>query len=201
MNILQIFLVINAFVIGGLVTVACQHAYAHFHQKKEKKEPRTIEHSAHLPPAIRERLIAEAQRKYEVMLDKSAADLEKDLGATAEMLTSQLHKIGGKIVNDELEQYKNALRDMHVQADDAINGGRQAITTYRDEMMQKLQVEMTNEKDRLIKQIDTKLSDAVISLLIDSLQYDVDIEAQSAYLLKTLDSHKDELKKGVQDVN
>jgi hypothetical protein len=201
MTFFTLFLIINAFIVGGLLTLAIQHAYAHFRPHKEEKKAVTVDHSAHLPPAVREQLLASAQKKYQTMLDQSALDLQKDLGSTAHVLTTQLHKIGGKIVNDELDQYKNALRDMHVQADDAINGGRKDIEAYQAEMKAKLSDEMVAEKARLIAQIDTKLSDAVVSFLIETLQHDVDLGAQSAYLTKTLEQHKEEFKKGVSDEN
>ena len=201
MTFLTIFLIVNAFIVGGLLTLAIQHAYAHFRPHKEEKKSAPVDHSTHLPVAIREQLLANAQKKYQIMLDQSALDLQKDLGSTAHVLTTQLHKIGGKIVNDELDQYKNVLRDMHVQADDAINGGRKDIEAYQAEMKTKLSDEMVAEKARLITQIDTKLSDAVMSFLIETLQHDVDLGAQSAYLTKTLEQHKEEFKKGVRDEN
>ncbi len=197
MTLLQIILLINAVIIGGLITLAIQHAYAHFRPHKEDKK--AVDHSAHLPTAVRDQLLQDAQKKFQTMLDQSALELQKDLGDTAKGLTDQLHNIGAKIVNDELEQYKNALRDMHVQADQAINGGRKDIEAYQQEMKTKLANEMTAEKERLISQIDTKLSDAVVSFLIETLQHDVDLGAQSAYLTKMLDEHKDEFKKGVSD--
>jgi hypothetical protein len=43
------------------------------------------------------------------------------------------------------------------------------------------------------------LGDAVASFLIDTLQHEVDLGAQTNYLIKTLDEHKDELKKEVDD--
>ncbi|MFY9228145.1 MAG: hypothetical protein WAO28_02360 [Candidatus Microsaccharimonas sp.] len=197
MTLLEIFLLFNAVVVGIVATLAIQHAIAHFRPRKETKK--AADTSAHLPTAIRDQLLADAQKKYQTMLDQAASDLQKDLSKTSSELTSQLHDIGSKIVNDELEQYKNTLKDMHVQADEAINGGRKNIEAYQKEMKDKLVAEMETEKQRLIAQIDTKLSDAVVSFLIETLQHDVDLGAQSAYLTKVLEEHKEEFKKGVSD--
>jgi hypothetical protein len=46
--------------------------------------------------------------------------------------------------------------------------------------------------------MDTKLADAVTSFLMETLQHNVDLGAQSAYLTAMLDEHKDELVKGVK---
>jgi F0F1-type ATP synthase membrane subunit b/b' len=204
MTFLQIFLIINAFIIGGLLTIAVQHAYAHFHPQKieEKKVPAmTQDRTARLPIEVREQLLADAHKKYQLMLDRAGNELEKDLASTSGMLTDQLKRIGAKIVNDELEQYKGTLRDMHVQADEAINGGRKDIATYQQEMREKLTAEVSVEKERLVGLIDTSLSDAVTSFLIETLQHDVDLGAQAPYLTKMLEEHKDEFKKSVADEN
>ena len=204
MTFLQIFLVINAFVIGGLLTIAVQHAYAHYRPQKieEKKVPTAaLDRTARLPIEVREQLLADAHKKYQLMLDRAGNELEKDLASTSGMLTDQLKRIGAKIVNDELEQYKGTLRDMHVQADEAINGGRKDIVAYQQEMRAKLAAEVAVEKDRLVGLIDTSLSDAVTSFLIETLQHDVDLGAQAPYLTSMLDAHKDEFKKGIVDEN
>lgn len=196
MTLLQIFLIINAFFVGIIATIAVQHAIAHFRPRKETAKA-AADQSVHLTPAMREQLLADTQKKYQTMIDHSAEELEKGLSATTSLLTTQLNKVGAKIVNDELDQYKNALRDMHVQADEAINGGRKEIETYKTEVKAKLVAEMEAEKQRLIAQIDTKLSDAVVSFLMETLQHDVDLGAQSAYLTKMLEEHKDDFKRGV----
>ena len=90
---------------------------------------------------------------------------------------------------------------MHVQADDAINGGRKDIEAYQQEMKAKLSAEVVAEKERLIAQIDTKLGDAVTSFLIETLQYDVDLGAQTVYLTQMLETHKEEFKKGISNEN
>jgi hypothetical protein len=196
MTLLEFFLIINAVFVGIIATIAVQHAIAHFRPRKETAKA-VADQSIHLSPAVREQLLADAQKKYQTLLDHSAQELQKDLSSTATLLTTQLNKIGTKIVNDELDQYKNALRDMHVQADEAINGGRKEIETYKSEVKEKLTAEMEAEKQRLIAQIDTKLSDAVVSFLIETLQHDVDLGAQSTYLTKVLEEHKDDFKQGV----
>ncbi len=198
MTLLQIFLLFNAVIVGAVATLAVQHAIAHFWPRKETKKA-TVDTSAHLPAAIRDQLLADAQKKYQTMLDQSASDLQKDLSKTSIELTSQLHEIGTKIVSEELAQYKDTLKDMHVQADQAINGGRKDVEAYQKEMKDKLVAEMETEKQRLIAQIDTKLSDAVVSFLIETLQHEVDLGAQSAYLTKVLEEHKEDFKKGVSD--
>lgn len=194
----EIFLMINALAVGIIATLAVQHAIAHYRPEKVEKH-RNDDQTPHLTAGMKARLIGEAEDAFRKALSSQQQGFEKDLAGTAGMLTQQMHKIGAKIVNDELEQYKLVLKDMHVQADEAINGGRKEMESYKEEAKQKLAEEIKVEKDKLLSQIDSKLSDAVLSFLLETLQHDVDLGAQTAYLTKMLDDRKDEFKKAVAD--
>ena len=58
---------------------------------------------------------------------------------------------------------------------------------------------MLAEKQRLLQQIDTKLADAVASFLMETLQHNVDLGAQSAYLTAMLEEHKTDFAKELSD--
>ena len=51
----------------------------------------------------------------------------------------------------------------------------------------------------MIQQIDTRLAEAVTSFLIETLQHNVDLGAQSAYLTAQLEEHKADFIKEVAD--
>jgi hypothetical protein len=64
-----------------------------------------------------------------------------------------------------------------------------------------LDSQIAKEREVLLQQIDTKLGDAVASFLLNSLGTNVDLGAQTPYLLQLLESHKDEFKQEVGDAN
>lgn len=194
----EIFLMINALAVGIIATLAVQHAIAHY--RPEKTDKKHLEDpTPHLSAGMKARLIGEAEDAFRKALEVQKHGFEKDLTSTTAELTQKLHTIGAKIVEDELEGYKAVLKDMHVQADDAINGGRKEMEAYKEEMKAKLAEELRIEKEKVLAQIDSKLSDAVLSFLLETLQHDVDLGAQTAYLTKMLDEHKDEFKKVTAD--
>jgi hypothetical protein len=55
------------------------------------------------------------------------------------------------------------------------------------------------EKQKMIELMDTKLADAVGSFLVETLQHNIDLGAQTAYLTAQLEEHKAELVKGVSE--
>jgi hypothetical protein len=207
-TLLQIFLLINVFLIGALLAVAVQHAYAHFRPHPPEPPKGHPDQSAHLPVAIRKRLLEVSQTKFQAVLDRSADELQHDLSATAKRLTQQLEKFGNEIITDEMTRYRASLETLRQQTADSMGAAQNAIVDHQTEMTAKLaarqteleaqlSTDMAAEKQRLIEQMDTKLADAVASFLLETLPHNVDLGAQSAYLTTMLETHKDELTKGV----
>lgn len=208
---LQIFLLLNVFLIGALTAVAVRHAYAHFrpaHHDDEK--PHKPAPNTHLPPAVREQLLHAAKANFQVVLERSANQLQRDLDTTAGQLNKQLEKLGTKIIADETERYHATLELLRKQAETTINGAQSEVSQHQSDLQAKLAehqakveaeltAKMTAEHERLMQQIDTKLADAVSSFLVETLQHNVDLGAQSTYLTAMLEEHKDELTKGVKD--
>lgn len=211
-SFLQIFLLVNVFLIGALTAVAIRHAYAHFrpaaHHEPEK--PRPTVQRVQLPPEVRERLLRTAQTNFESILNRTASELQHDLKATSLHLDQQLEKLGTKIVSDEMERYHVNLEQLRKQAESAITTAQTDITSHQTDIKAKLTEQQTAleaqlaekiaaEEAKILERIDTKLGDAVTSFLMETLQHNIDLGAQSDYLIAMLDEHKAELTKGVKN--
>lgn len=197
---LQIFLLINVFIIGALSATAIRHAWAHFRPrpiKPEKPAPQPV----HLPPEVKERLLEKAQEDFKAILDKSANELQADLQSTASDLNKQLEKLGETVVTSETQRYQTMLEALRVQAETIITTAQTDIKDHQTDLKAKLTDNINAEKEQLIAQLDTKLADAVSSFLTETLQHNVDLGAQVPYMLSTLEEHKAELIKGINDEN
>lgn len=205
---LQIFLLINVFLIGALSTVVVQHALAHFRPRKEDRTKPTVR-PLHLAPEVRQQLLDQAAERFHKELETASKELGQNVKATAAELNGGLQKIGGEIIQDEMKRYHNSLEELRAQTEIAIGGAQTtikdhqteltaAIEAKRAELETSMNAEVELEKQKLIAQIDTRLGDAVASFLIETLGHDVDLGAQTAYITAQLDAHKDEFKRGVQ---
>lgn len=195
---LAIFLLFDVFIIGVGVAVATRHGLAHFNPDKHDLEKRRPEpQGGHLPPAVREQLLAAATADFQNVLKRSAADLQKDLESTAAEIKKQLAKIGSEAAAKELEHYKGMLTQLQQQTEQDVAELHQTLDGSKEELKAKLAEEIAAEKQHLLQQIDSKLADAVSSFLLETLQHNVDLGAQSAYLTGMLEEHKDEFKKEV----
>ncbi|HSX36866.1 MAG TPA: OmpH family outer membrane protein [Patescibacteria group bacterium] len=200
MPYLQIFLYVDVFFIGVLATIAVRHGFAHLNLKKlSLPKGHTASQGGHLPPSVREHLLEEAQIGFRSVLNQSAKELQKDLEDTATEINKLVEKMGTEAVATELERYRAKLEKLTEDAEEKIGGAGAEIAEHQGNLKAKLEEEMAAEKQRLLAQIDTRLADAVSSFLIETMQHDVDLGAQTAYITKMLEEHKQEFTKGVAD--
>jgi len=197
-SLLQLFLIANIFLAGILTTVAVQHGRAHFARKNQTPDRKPIE-SLRIPAEEREKMLESTRAQYEKILGQSMKDLQRNLEGTTKALHTQLEKLGGDIVSDEMKKYRASLVTLLDHTVTVSNDAQKAVTDHRDELKRKLAEEIAAEKQQLVERIDTKLADAVSSFLVDALGHNVDLGAQTNYLLATLDEHKDELKEGIKN--
>jgi hypothetical protein len=197
MDPLQLFLSINIFIIGALTALALQYAYAHFKPHQPKEHPHPIKQTVSLSPAMREHLIQQAQTNFQSVLNRSANELGHDLKSTTIELNKELEKLGDQIINDEMKRYQADLEKLRQAAEATISGAETEIATHQTDLKAKLAEEIALEKERMIKQIDTKLADGVMSFLMETLQHNIDLGTQSPYLIAMLEEHKAELAKGI----
>lgn len=198
---LQIFLLVNVFLIGVGVAIGARHLYAHYRPQPEVKKTPAPEQAVRLSAQTRELLIKEAENTYRDTLTKTTTTLVKDLEQTATALNVDLQKVGTKIIDDQLLNFKQTLNQIHSETQTASTAAIQDIAALQAEAKAKMEAEIQAEKTRLLEQIDTKLADGVVAFLIETLQHDVDLGAQTKYLTKMLDEHKADFASRVNNEN
>jgi len=200
---LIIFLGIDILLIGAFSPMIVRHFRAHrWHKEQEeatKKQPKVPMQNGHLPPSVREHLLEEAQKNFEKVLTTSAEELQQDLHAASEDIHKLLQQMGSNAVARDLDAFRARLSELQKKTEADMAGAQDQIASHQAELKAKLAADMEAEKQRLLTQLDTKLADAVASFLTEAMQHEVDLGAQSDYLMKLLEDHKADFAKGVKD--
>ena len=160
---------------------------------------RDAEQTVRLSAQTRAQLIKEAEDTYRGVLTKTTNALVGDLEQTAAKLNKDLGELGSKIVTDELTRFKATLEEIHATTAPTSKLAVEDISAYQAQAKEKMQAELEAQKTQLIAQIDTKLADSVVAFLVETLQHDVDLGAQTQYLTKMLDEHKADFSGKVKD--
>lgn len=197
---LEIFLLIDAFLIGIVATVAVRHGLAHFRpEKHDAEKARHQSPDTPLPPEIKKQMQAKAAGNFEALIDKYSSQLQKDLRASEDNLTARLEKLSADIVSRETDRYRQELEKLHAKVEATDKSAESEIKKSEDELKAQMEQEIAEQKQRKLEQLDAKISDAVTSFLLETLGHDVDLGAQSKYLTAQLEAHKAEIIKGVSD--
>jgi len=197
-TILNIILIINAFIMGVLSVYGFKHLVAHFKNDTNKHpQTHTITEKTKIPRELKEEMLAKAERDFEKMIDHSITELQSDLEKTSSEVSQHFSKISSNIINNETDQYRQMVENLRLKTSEIIDISRKEIIDHQTDLKVGLGDNIEAEKQLLIKQIDTKLADSVSSFLIEAMQHNVDLGSQTKYIIEALESHKDELKKEI----
>ena len=196
---LQILIYLQVFIIGILATIAFRHAKAHRTESREPETPLVAHPSIELPADVKQRLLQASEAQFQQVLKQSAGQLQGDLQISAGQINNLVNHLAAEIVSGELERYRLELSRLSQQANAEMGGIRTEVAKHQAEIKAKLDQEMAAEKQWLLQQIDTKLADAVGSFLTETLQHNVDLGNQNAYLVSMLEEHKADFIKEVSD--
>lgn len=179
----------DVFVAGALIATAVPYAYSHW-LRRNHHAATDSDNLTSLPPDVQDRLLQESLARFQSTVNNSVSKLDQDLGGTAGLLDKLVKRLGAEIVGDELERYRVELTELRKQTQSEMSAVKTDINNHRAELEAQLAKELAAEKERLIKQLDTKLADAVASFLVETLQHNIDLGAQEAYLKAVLEEHK-----------
>lgn len=199
-TILEIFLIVDALIIGIVATLALQHGLAHFKPDKHDAEKlRPKPETGRLPAEMKQQMQEKARANFEATIDKYTTQLQKDLRASEDNLSARLEKLSVDIIKKESGRYEQELANLHQEVEAADKTTVSELKQQQAEMKAKLEQDIAEQKKQRLETFDAKMADAVTSFLLSTLGRDVDLGAQEKYLLKQLDTHKAEIIKGISD--
>jgi uncharacterized protein YaaR (DUF327 family) len=197
-NFLEIFLIAQIVIMAGLAALAVRYAYMHYKTPHKETLPESLPPrpaSLALSESARQQILKSTEEQFKKSLEQSSAELSGNLKVTTDHINNLVMRLASEIVSGELERYRQDLGRLHQQAQQQMGGIREEVSKHEADVKAKMTQELEAEKQRLIKQIDDKLADAVGSFLTETLQNNVDLGSQKAYLVAQLEAHKADFKK------
>ncbi len=194
-TLLQLFLLINVFVVGVVVAIAATHARAHFsHSPAQSKQPKREQPI--LPLDTRQRIISEAEEDYQKVLHRSSLELQRNLETTTTRLNDQLDKMGASIVDDEMKAYRNGLEDLRKETEQAVTSATNEIEKHQADLRTKLIDRQTVMEAKLSEQqaeLEAKLAARTTELDTTFREREVQYEKQQALLDEQIALRKKEI--------
>lgn len=148
---------------------------------------------------FREELRNRGRLYFEKIINENAMFLKQDLGLTASQLNEYMQASLKKVLEREFEQYKLSIGDAKEAALSAITKTQEAMESQRAAMAHELEQSLTAERERRIAKLDTELSRIANEYLLEVLAGEVDLGSQSDYIFSSLDAHKADIIKDLED--
>ncbi len=182
---LQIFILVNAVLLGVVVTLVIQHWVARADHRKEeaKKAKQPAPEAITFDPATKQKILQDAEANFQNVINKSVSSLENDLVDTTEKLRSQLEKFGHDTEGEEAEQYNRTIAELHNQAKDILGATQAAIAKHQAEITEKLssrQGELENELIEKITSLEEELVKRQAELQAELNERQAELEARLA---------------------
>ncbi|MFZ1258576.1 MAG: hypothetical protein WAQ25_03845 [Candidatus Saccharimonas sp.] len=150
--LLSAFLLINVFVVGAVTSVAIMQARAHAKSKKSSAPTQM----PLLPLDSRQRITDEAEQRYQKILQKNTAELERSLATTTQRLAADLDKLGDGMLNDELQLYQRSLADLREGTTKSIASAQEMLAKHQADMRERFTARQ-EEMDSKLREYEAEL--------------------------------------------
>lgn len=126
-------------------------------------------------------------------------EMQQALQITYRRLLQNIEKEAAQILNGELEQYRQTIKKADAAAANVTAETERQLAEIRKTVEAESQAAVREEKQKLLRQLDDKLSDIIAGYLLEALGEHVDLGSQKDYIFRQLEENKETIKKDIND--
>ncbi len=198
---------IGIFLVVGLVIMALVNAasliWASYldHKLRQKPVPKVYDVHVDGTKIFAKEDWDEVNRITREELQKAAAEaagqLQKSLDSAVTQLSAHMTELANDSISPEFEKYQVSLEALREQSIGTFSKLQMELDKRRDQLIAELETNMKNEREKRIELFNQRLNDVVSSYLAESLGTNVDLGAQTNYILQSLQKHRDDIKRDI----
>jgi hypothetical protein len=196
------FSLVGALVVLVLVNFAAL-IWASIQDRKARSKPQPKIYEIHLEgtKVFSDVELAEIQKEAKEQLASAARDaaerLQKSLNNSVDQVAANINESLGTDLRAEFEKYQVSLSALRDQTVGEFTKIQQELDHRKLELMEHLEREVAEERARRVDAFNARLGDVVSSYLTESLGNQVDLGAQTTYIVQVLEEHKEDIKRDV----
>lgn len=177
--------------------------WASFQDRKARAKPQPKIYDIHLEgtKVFSDVDLAEIQKVARAQLRTSAADaaerLQKSLNNSVDQVASDINERLSTDLLAEFEKYQVSLGALRDQTIDQFSKIQQELDHRRLELVEHLDRQVAAEQEKRLHHFNERINDVVTSYIAESLGSNVDLGAQTDYILQTLEANKEQIKKDI----
>jgi hypothetical protein len=141
--------------------------------------------------AFREELRNRGRLHFEKIIGENAMFLQQDLRLTTSQLNDYMKQEITSKLQDEFKKYEESIIDAKQLAIESIEKTKQAVEENRAALMNQLQQEFTEEKEREIDRFHDNMTKVINHYLVAAIGDQIDLSDQLEYILTNLEANKE----------
>ena len=139
---------------------------------------------------FRQELRNRGRLHFEKILGENAMFLQQDLRLTTSQLNDYMKTEISKELKEAFANYESAITDAKQMAVESIEKTKTAIDDERKGLTAKLEQEVTEERERRIKQFDERMAQIVNHYVLSAIGNQIDLNDQLEYILSEMEANK-----------
>lgn len=145
--------------------------------------------------------LAEIQEAAKTQLQTAAEDaaqrLQKSLNNSVDQVAADINDTLSTNLSAEFEKYQVSLSALRDQTIEQFSKIQQELDQRRLELSEHLDRQVAEEQEKRLAHFNDRINDVVTSYIAESLGNQVDLGAQTDYILGSLEANKEQIKKDI----
>lgn len=177
--------------------------WASYQDRKARSKPTPKIYDIHLEgtKVFSDVDLAEIQKAAQSQLQSAAAEaaqrLQKSLNNSVDQVAADINDTLSTNLSAEFEKYQVSLSALRDQTIEQFGKIQQELDHKRVELTEHLERQVAAEQEKRLAHFDERINDVVTSYIAESLGNQVDLGAQTDYILGTLEANKEQIKKDI----
>jgi uncharacterized protein YbjQ (UPF0145 family) len=197
MDIIVIIVVVQSVLILLLVFAVLLLQRRPKESKAEAAAAKQVATATKLRPDELERLHHSTEDVFTKAVNESAQTFHTDLKATSQQLNRLIVRLTTDVVERELQDYRDGLAAAREEAVGSLRNMQNMVEQTQKDLEADVNAQLEKRQQHLIEQLDKRLGETVAAYIVESLGQGADLGAQRAFLLESLERHKEDLKREI----
>ena len=149
---------------------------------------------------FREELRNRGRLSFDKVLKENALFLQQDLRLTTTKLNEDIQETLKRVLKEEFAQYSQSIDDARSLAIQSIEKTQTAMEQQRLQLTSELKEYVDKERQVIVARMDEHLTETIHSYIVEVLGDEVDLAAQSSYILRRLEEDKETIREDIVNV-
>lgn len=148
-------------------------------------------------PADYNGLESQAVDEFKGITTLAARDLKERLALAVQSVDSQIQSAVNDVLSDEKRTYRESLSALREHSVEEFGDMQKQMEEYRTQLYQSFQNMVESDRQVQLQHFNDRMDDIISSYIVEALDNNIDLGSQMKYIIASLESRKDEIKKDI----